>query len=403
MTSYRLAIVTSHPIQYQAPFFRKIAQHPLIDLTVYFAHDASLKGDFDPDFGVSLTWDKPLLEGYRSVVLNPSAQTFTEGNSKWRAKARVISELRHNRYDGVIIYGYNGKLPLLAYLGAWLSRTPIFQQNDSEAFYPRSIWKTIYRRIVITTLFKGTRFAMGIGNSNREFYRAHGMADSAILQAPYSVDNDFFEAEYRRLLPERDMLRQAYGFSPGMPVIMYCGKIIPGKRPLDLLHAYHRLIEQGDEAGLVFIGDGPLRPEIEAYIRKWRLTNVYITGFRNISEISASYILGDIFVFPSVRDAWGLVINEAMLFRMPAIVTDMAGASYDLIEPGTTGYRIRSGDVDALTQHLAELIRDADKRRRMGAAAHKLVTENYNYAIVVESIVQALSAQSAPTSISGEI
>ncbi len=62
----RLAYLVSHPIQYQAPLLRRIAQEPDIDLTVFFGSDFSLRSYQDEGFGVDVKWDVPLLDGYRS-------------------------------------------------------------------------------------------------------------------------------------------------------------------------------------------------------------------------------------------------------------------------------------------------------------------------------------------------
>jgi hypothetical protein len=65
----RLAYLVSHPIQYQAPLLARIAREPDIDLTVFFTSDHSLRPFKDPGFGVEVSWDTPLLEGYRSKFL----------------------------------------------------------------------------------------------------------------------------------------------------------------------------------------------------------------------------------------------------------------------------------------------------------------------------------------------
>ena len=65
----RLAYFVSHPIQYQAPLLRRIAQEPDIDLKVFFSSDQSVRGYHDTGFGVHVKWDVPLLDGYESEFL----------------------------------------------------------------------------------------------------------------------------------------------------------------------------------------------------------------------------------------------------------------------------------------------------------------------------------------------
>src|SRR3984957_1622642 len=77
----RLAYLVSHPIQYQSPLLRRIAQEPGIDLTVFFGSDFSVRGYKDEGFGVEVKWDTPLLEGYRSeflpLILDSQSTTVT--------------------------------------------------------------------------------------------------------------------------------------------------------------------------------------------------------------------------------------------------------------------------------------------------------------------------------------
>src|SRR6185437_16500887 len=67
----KLAYLVSHPIQYQAPLLRRIAREPDIDLTVFFGSDFSLRTYRDEGFGVDVSWDTPLTEGYKHVFLKP--------------------------------------------------------------------------------------------------------------------------------------------------------------------------------------------------------------------------------------------------------------------------------------------------------------------------------------------
>jgi hypothetical protein len=75
----RLAYLVSHPIQYQAPLLRRIAQEPDIDLTVFYGSDFSVRGCKDEGFGVGVKWDIPLLDGYRYEFLPSLRDNATVG------------------------------------------------------------------------------------------------------------------------------------------------------------------------------------------------------------------------------------------------------------------------------------------------------------------------------------
>src|SRR3989344_3471124 len=97
---YRLAIVASHPIQYQAPLFRALAQDPRLDVTVYYCWDFGIsEAGFDKELGVKVKWDIPLLDGYRYKLLKnwspkPAPSFFGQINPS------IIRELKEKEFDG---------------------------------------------------------------------------------------------------------------------------------------------------------------------------------------------------------------------------------------------------------------------------------------------------------------
>src|ERR1700733_1792147 len=89
----RLAYLVSHPIQYQAPLLRRIAQEPDIDLTVLFGSDFSVRGYKDEGFGVGVKWDVPLLDGYRHLFLPVLRESQTVSVTS-PLNYGIVSELR---------------------------------------------------------------------------------------------------------------------------------------------------------------------------------------------------------------------------------------------------------------------------------------------------------------------
>jgi glycosyltransferase involved in cell wall biosynthesis len=113
------------------------------------------------------------------------------------------------------------------------------------------------------------------------------------------------------------------------------------------------------------VGDGPAREDLEA-----RLPNTTFTGFLEGDTLARAYASSDVFLFPSDTETFGNVTLEAMASALPTVCADAAG-SRDLVKDGTTGRLCPPGDVEAFTDAARTLIVDADRRNRMGAAAHK--------------------------------
>jgi glycosyltransferase involved in cell wall biosynthesis len=150
--------------------------------------------------------------------------------------------------------------------------------------------------------------------------------------------------------------------------ILFCAKLQPWKRPQDLLRAFARVADPN--AYLVFAGDGSLRAALESEAQTLGLAGkVRFLGFVNQSGLPETYTASDILVLPSEYEPFGLVVNEAMLCRCPAIVSDRVGARFDLVEEGKTGYVFPSGDIEALTKVLRHALSDRAHLRRMGEAA----------------------------------
>src|SRR5439155_13243227 len=127
-------------------------------------------------------------------------------------------------------------------------------------------------------------------------------------------------------------------------VVLFAGKFIALKRPLDFIRA----VAGAPVAGLM-AGDGPLRGECEALARTLG-ANIRFTGFLNQREIAGAYSAADALVLPSDQETWGMVVNEAMSCGLPCIVSDSVGCGPDLIEPSKTGFIFPTGNTGALAE-----------------------------------------------------
>jgi len=174
-------------------------------------------------------------------------------------------------------------------------------------------------------------------------------------------------------------------------VILFTGKLIEKKHPFDLLKAYQRAANNSSKVALVFVGDGALRPELEKYAKEHNLKNVHFVGFKNQTELPKYYTLADIFILPSgLGETWGLVVNEAMCFGLPIIVSDLVGCGPDLVKYGENGYIFPVRDIKKLTEYLLDLIQNPQKRKKFGKKSFEII-QNYSYEKGIEGILKAFS------------
>ncbi len=390
---HKIAFLVSHPIQYFSPLFKKLAERSEIDLTVLYCSDESVKGMRDSGFDSDVKWDVPLLEGYQYRFLKNNSPAPTICSSPFGLiNFGVVKEIRRGRYDAVIIHGWHYVTLWLAYFAAVFSRIPVFlhAENPYNQEIRKAKWKLFIKKIVLGPFFKGFRGFLAIGAENRKFYEYYGVDTKKIFFTPYAVDNDRFIKEYERDISRKTDLKKEIGIPGSGTVILFSGKLVAKKRPMDLLQAYERIA--APDKALVFLGDGPLRRVLEEYAAGKKIGNVHITGFKNQSELCRYYIAADIFVMPSTMgETWGLAVNEAMCFGLPAIVSDLAGCGADLVRSGQNGYVFKTGDVSELARHLSLLSDDRDGRERFGRFSLEMI-RSWNYASDIEGIGNALNS-----------
>lgn len=128
---------------------------------------------------------------------------------------------------------------------------------------------------------------------------------------------------------------------------LYVGRLIETKG-LDVLLEAFRQVEGGE---LWVAGDGPLRGMVDSAAAQD--PRIRVVGYVEGDALADVYRQADVFVLPSLYEAWGLVVHEALAYGLPVIASDQVGAADDLIDPGTNGYVVRAGS----PQPLAEAMR----------------------------------------------
>jgi glycosyltransferase involved in cell wall biosynthesis len=382
---HRLAIVASHVIQYQDPFFRLLAAEPEIDLTVFYCSPQGATEYRDEDMKTTLRWDIETLTGYRSVML----RNFARGNEGFfrHVNPGLIAVLARDGYDAALFMtGWGSLTPWLGFLACRLWNVPILLYGDSSFVPPEDTIARRLRAMVMRALTGAASGLMISGAWNADYYRHYGGDPSRFFPLPWAVDNDRFAAASRISAEERSALRARYGIAGDRMVIAYSGKLIPRKDPMALLRAFETM-RLRERAALLFIGDGELRGAIQAR----GVRDVVVTGFVNQEAIPSLYAMSDVFVLPSSFDPRATVVNEAMACGLPVIVTDRCGPAGDIVRHGENGFVFGFGDVDALAAHLDTLAGDPALRARMSAWSREIIS-SWDYRAGVEGVKQALRA-----------
>jgi glycosyltransferase involved in cell wall biosynthesis len=385
MNRVRLGIVVTHPIQYQVPMYRHLALRSRIDPLVFFLSDHGLSESFDPAFGRTLKFDVPLLGGYEHQMVPNRSPKPSVGTVLGVFNPSLPMTIRRSHVDALLVHGYSQVSHWLAYLTAFASGIPYLLRGDSgcDPKHSRGA-KNAAKQMLIRPLVRNADACLAIGKNNGEFYRSYGAQPDRIFFAPYSVDSEYFSKFGAAGRSHRGMMLKDLGLDPSALLILYAGKLYYKKSPIDLVMAMDQLHYP---KGLIVIGDGPLRPEMEqlALTRPW----MRMLGFVNQSKIAAWYGAADLYVLPSSSEKWGLAVNEAMAAGAVPIVSDAVGCAPDLVTPDV-GWVYPAGDTDALASVItAGRDRSALADRRLAAQRR---SAEYGIAATVRGIEEALEA-----------
>ena len=210
------------------------------------------------------------------------------------------------------------------------------------------------------------------GTANRKLYEYYGVPDEKLFPFAYSWGYGAFFEESQQLISQRAALREKYGLPNDAVVMLYCGRLSPEKGTMELIEAYQMVSHP--KKSLVIVGDGQLRERMSAFAEYHRIDSIHFMGFKRRNEIGELYALSDFLVLPSRKETWGIVINEALCFGLPVIVSDQVGAGVDLVTSEENGHIFPAGDVTALADQIFRMIDlPSEERRKMGDESRKKI------------------------------
>ncbi len=389
-----LAILASHPIQYFTPLYRALAAVPWLDVEVLYCRDFGVRERFDKQFGRAIRWDTDQLSGYRFRFLWNVSPVSDPFNPLHAINPGALLRTLIGRYDVLWVNGYLYPSNWLAIAAAAGRGIPVLGRSElrlDSRLRPRRL--DAVRKRVIRMWIRRCRALLYIGRANREAYIAYGAPDEKLFFCPYSTDIEGIRTLSCKAEGERASLRRRCGIPEDAIVALYVGKLIPRKHPEVMLE----LAERGatvDRLHVVIAGSGPMESALRDAARSRGLARASFLGFVNQRELPSVYAMADIFVMPSEREPWGLVLNEAMAVGLAPVVSTDVGAAADLIVPGETGFTFTVPDWNAMMERVLWLARDHALRRRIAGAARRHV-EQYGVEASVSGVLRALRAVGA--------
>lgn len=383
---HKLAIITTHPIQYYAPVFKHITDRGMHCKVFYTWGKGGLQGKYDPNFGKNIEWDIPLLEGYEyefceNIAAQPGSHHF-----KGIMNPHLIASIKAYGATHILVFGWNFQSHLKV-LRHFKGKLPILFRGDSTLLDAVALYKKILRKLVLSWVYKHVDIALYVGAANKQYYNYCGLKEHQLVFAPHAIDNNRF-AQLTTI--QKDFIHHThkqFGVQANDISIVFCGKFQPKKNPLLLIAAFKKL--NLPNTHLFMVGNG----ELEDVLRKEAegFTNIHCLPFQNQSLMPAVYRLGQIFCLPSQGpgETWGLAVNEAMACSKAVLVSNKCGCATNLVNNGVNGYLFESNDLESLTHKLSLLLNNKDQLTKMGEASYQII-QDWSFDAIVDGVEEGL-------------
>lgn len=389
---YRVLAVATHPVQYMTPIFRRMAKHPLLDFHVAYCSLRGAEAGHDPEFGASIQWDVPVLDGHSWTHVHnrgSGAESFFGllNPGLWKS-------IRSGNYDAVLCFiGYVRATFWITCLASKFTRAAFLFGADATSLTPRDgrNWKVPIKRFFWPRLFRLADQVIVPSQGTVDLMRSLSIPLGRITLTPFAVDNDWWMQQSQQV--DRAAVRSSWGVSLEDSVIVFSAKLQQWKRPLDLLRAFAKA--NLPNAYLLYAGSGPLLPQLQSEAASLGVASrVRFLGFVNQSQLPAVYTAADLLILPSEFEPFGLVVNEAMCCGCATAASDRCGAARDLVGPVCPDFVFPAGDIDALAKLMKNAIADPARLKALGRASLAYIqtwSPERNVAAMVEAIRVAVS------------
>lgn len=325
----KLAIVMEVVAPYRIPVFNRLAEHLGNNLLVLFM---SARGGREWEIPFSqMRFPYKVMRGLEFVGRSPNP--FPR---YWNRE--VITLLRRFAPTLTVIVGYHHPTSYAVWWYAKLWGSKLYLLCESNMFDHRSrrMWVEGIKKIFIRTCDGH----IVPGRASRAYLKSYGVDEKKIFLTPNSIDTDTFVGRTPSDGDHFRSERQRFQEEWDLPAfnLLFVGRLASEKGVPIAIEVVKRLQDMGVEAGLIVVGDGVLRGELEAMVQREGVRHTIFLGFKRPGELAFYYRMADLLIHPAESEPWGLVVNEAMTYGVPVLCSPHVGAGQDLVIEDQTGY-----------------------------------------------------------------
>lgn len=372
----KVLVITNIPNPYRIPLFeelnRCLKQEGML-LKVIFAARGYKRRMYKVDLD-SVGFEYEILPSGIYTAAENSEITYFDYNGLWD----IVK--KEEPYRCIIAGFSSGTMQL--FFRSFISKLPFIIWSGFITRKGRN--DNILRKIQRNVLARRASAFVAYGNKASEYLvKELGVNPKKIAIGRNTIDTTFFSDETAKM--------KISGNASSKKRFLYIGYLVPRKNIRLLLLAVLQLSRKRNDFVLDIVGDGESRPELEAFIAEHSLGEfVQMHGFHQKEELPAFLAAATAFLFQTDFDIWGLTLNESMAAGIPCICSPNAGAAFDLIEEGKTGWVIDYRNTDAVTDKMNFLLDHPEEAERMGNLAKEKIREMATLRISAEGFLKAI-------------
>jgi len=226
------------------------------------------------------------------------------------------------------------------------------------------IW---YKKLLKKAILKFFNFGFCIGTKQMEYLLSLGFSKNKLIKAGwYAID-------YKDVSKTNKLINNFKKFN-----FIYVGRLSPEKNLKILINSFYEVkrFKNSNDWGLIIVGDGPQKEELFKLVNSLGIKNdIFFVGGRSWKEVVDFYTISDVFILPSISEPWGLVVNEAMIYGLPVIVSKRCGSYYDLVKEGVNGFGFDPFNQKELQEIMLKFINKEVDMKKMGEESKNIIKD----------------------------
>ncbi|NJM99040.1 MAG: glycosyltransferase [Phormidesmis sp. RL_2_1] len=333
--------------------------------------------------------DFPIVTLKAQKASNATTTKKTTQRELFRLLSQCLAALKP---DVMVIPGWGYPISRAAIRWSTRHHVPAVLMSESKSDdTPRIWWKEKLKSFFYIRHFKS---ALVGGNLHRHYLVQLGMPKNAVFLGYDVVDNDYFTRYSHQARQNSQLTRQQQAQIPHRPYFIAVTRLIPRKNVTRMIAAFaqYRQIVPAEKAwDLVICGNGPEREKIENHIQSYGLaTSIHLPGFQTYQSIPQWFGLASAFIHPALSEQWGLVVNESLASKLPALVSNRCGCYPELIVEGVNGFGFDPENVHQLATLMTKVSSGEIDLNQMQEAALTHI-QKFSPQIFARGLTQAIN------------